>query len=147
VRYHVLKPSGAAAPTRNMGSALTPGLTRPASGWSSRGPVVGNPGTLRVPAAAPAAVRAETTATAAMGNQGGSVRAPQYWLPSLYRLAGKQECAPVSRVSDNQMPIPAVRPTNVIPSNPYVSRKGGQRQVIQPQVVQTWLGMRGTNGG
>jgi hypothetical protein len=82
-----------------------------------------------------------------MGRMGGSKRAPQYWLPSLYRLAGKQECAPVSRVSDNQMPIPAVRPANVIPSNPYVTRKGGQRQVIQPQVVQQWLGMRGTNGG
>jgi hypothetical protein len=147
MRYHVLKPSGPGAPSRNMGSALTPGLTRPASGWSSRCQVVGSPGTLRVPAPAPAAARAEATAMAAMGNQGGSHRAPQFILPSLYRIAGIQEHAPVSRMSDNQMPVPALRPANVIPSNPYVTRKGGQRQVLQPQVVQQWLGMRGTNGG
>jgi hypothetical protein len=147
VRYHVLAPTGPGTDTRRMGSALTPGLTRPASGWSSRGPVAGSPGTMRIPAQAPAAVPAGTTALAAMGRMGGSKRAPQFILPALYWASGWwQERAPVSRMSDNQMPVPALRLTGVIPSSPYVSRKGGQRQVLQPQVVQQWLGMRGTNG-
>jgi hypothetical protein len=68
--------------------------------------------------------------------------APNVIYPPLYWEAGDpHEHAPVSRVSDNQMPVPAGRPAGRILFDNYKARHGGQRQVVQPQVVQTWRGM------
>ena len=143
MRYSVNAPTGTNETRRHIGSALTPRLTRPAGAWSSRGPIIGSPGTSRVSAPAPSAVPQTTIGMAAMGRSRSS-DSPNFILPPLYWVAGSdQEHAPVSRLSDNQMPIPAVRPVGVIVANPYVSRKGGNRQVVQPQVVQRWPGMNG----
>lgn len=148
MRYTVQAPNDTGG--RYLGSVLLPGLTRPSVGYSSRGKVVGYPGTCAVPVAAPAAVSQYYDN---MANSGTSrtIDAPLHIRPAIYFYAGNgygdQERAPVARVSDDQMPVPALRPPNVIVANPYVARKGGQRQVYQPQVIQRWLGMRGTPNG
>lgn len=131
---------------RYTGSALMPTFTRPAGAWSSRGPIVGNPGTRAIPAPAPRLDQGNV-GRANMGISRSS-DAPNVIYPSLYwEASSPHEHAPVSRVSDNQMPVPAVRPPNVIIAAPLRARKGGQRQVYQPQVVQSFPGMRGTNYG
>jgi hypothetical protein len=69
---------------------------------------------------------------------------PNYWFPAIYFENDHplhKEKAPVSINSDNQMPVPAGRPPQRVLFNPYKARKGGQRQVVQPQVVQRWKGM------
>lgn len=147
MRYSVHAPTHTGETGYHLGSALTPHLTRPAASWSSRGPIAGFPGTLGIVAPSAQGVPQDTTAMAHMGRSRSST-SPNRWYPSLYWVAGSdQEHAPVSRISDNQMPVPALRPANVIVFKAYTARKGGQRQVIQPQVVQRWLGMRGTQNG
>jgi hypothetical protein len=144
-RYFVNAPTQALG-ARHLGSALTPSITRTYAGWSSRGQIVGQPGTQAIPVADPAAVREDVNSLASVG-QFSTACAPNVIFPSLYYLVGKQEHAPVSRISDDQMPVPAGRPTTLIPSKQYKQRLGGQRQVTQPQVVQRWKGMRGTPSG
>lgn len=143
MRYLVHAPTNGVPP---LGSVLTPRMTRTYAGWSSRGPIVGYPGTKAIPVPDPAAVREDVNSLAAVG-QFSSQCAPNVIYPALYRIAGVQEHAPVSRVSDNQMPVPATAAPNIIVADPYRTRKGGQRQVYQPQVVQRWRGMKGTKSG
>src|SRR5262245_43065359 len=141
-RYVVFAPTN---DRRSLGSALTPGLTRPAQAWSSRGPIFGQPGTMAVAAPRPAAIPADVTARASMGVFR-SAEAPPVIFPSIYYVAGpNQEHAPVSRVSDNQMPIPALRPGARIPADPYITRTGGNRQTYQPQLAPSWPPLRGTS--
>lgn len=143
MRFVVHAPTNGVPP---LGSVLTPTITRTYAGWSSRGQIVGQPGTQAIPMADPAGVREDVNSLAAVG-QFATSAAPNVIYPSLYYLVGKQEKAPVSVFSDNQMPVPAKRAPNVIVSRPYLARHGGQRQVYQPQVVQTWRGMKGTSNG
>jgi hypothetical protein len=146
VRYYVNAPTTAGGHHRSMGSAMTPFLTRPAAAWSSRGCIHGSPGTEKISAPFPSAVSQHYLGLMNAGTHRSSDSPPQLF-PSLYYLVGSdQEHAPVSRISDNQMPVPAVRAPNVIIAKPYQSRKGGQRQVVQPQVVQRFPGMYGRNG-
>lgn len=147
MRYSVNAPTHTGETAYHLGAALMPTLTRPAASWSSRGPIAGFPGTLGVVAPSPQGVPQERTGLANTGFHRSS-DAPNRIYPSLYWVAGAdQNRAPVSVKSDNQMPVPAVRPANVVVFDTFTTRKGGQRQVIQPQVIQKWLGMRGTNGG
>lgn len=145
-RFTVHAPTNGVPP---LGSVLTPRLTRTYAGWSSRGKVFGRPGTLGIPVADPAAVREDVNSLANVGQFSTSC-APNVIFPPLYweaDLPGDKEKFPGSVFSDDQMPVPAGRPANVIVSDPYKARHGGQRQVIQPQVVQSWRGMKGTTGG
>lgn len=146
MRYLAMGPTNN---TRYLGAALTPPLSR----WHatvSRGMVVGHPGTLRVASPPPSAVPQHPGFLSNTGRHRSS-DAPDFRLPAIYYEAGNgygdHEHAPVSRISDNQMPVPARRPANVILSNQYRARLGGQRQIVQPQVVQTWRGMYGNTGG
>lgn len=142
-RYYVHAPVKGVPP---LGSVMTPTMTRTYAGWSSRGQIYGQPGTQAVPVSGPAAVRQDVNSLAAMGVSQSS-SAPNVIYPPIYFEASPpqdKEKFPCSVFSDDQMPVPALRPQNVLRFNPYRSRKGGQRQVTQPQVVQTWRGMRGT---
>lgn len=144
MRFLVHAPTHGVPP---LGSVLTPTLSRTYAGWSSRGQIYGQPGTQAVPVADPAAIREDVNSLAATGfYQTGA--APNVIYPSIYYEAGDpHEKFPASVFSDNQMPVPALRPQGVLKFNPYKARKGGQRQVTQPQVVQTWRGMKGTASG
>lgn len=137
------------APTKGvppLGTVLTPTMTRTAATWSSRGQIAGSPGTRVVAAPPPVATHMGLSNLANVGVSH-SHTAPDFILPSLYYLVGQQEKFPASTVSDNQMPVPARRAPNVIVSSPYRQRLGGQRQVVQPLVVQQWRGMKGTANG
>lgn len=145
MRFHVHAPTNGSAPP--LGSALTPHMTRTYAGWSSRGQIFGQPGTMGIPVGDPAAVREDVNSMAAVGTFSTQC-APNLIFPSIYYEANNpKEHAPVSRISDDQMPVPAKRAPNNLVFRPYRSRKGGQRQVYQPQVVQTWRGMKGTTNG
>lgn len=142
-RYVVHAPDKGVPP---LGAVLTPSMTRTYAGWSSRGKVYGQPGTQAIPVSDPAAIPRGTQNLAA-GGVFNTQCAPDLIYPPLYWEADApqdKEKFPGSVFSDNQMPVPARRAQNVYVFNPYRSRKGGQRQVTQPQVVQTWRGMKGT---
>lgn len=146
MRFYVHAPTRGVPP---LGSVLTPSMTRTYAGWSSRGRVYGQPGTLGIYVPDPAGMRENLNSYANIGTSS-TQNAPNVIFPPLYWEADKpldKEHAPVSRISDDQMPVPAERPPNVIKAAPYRARKGGQRQVFQPQVVQQWRGMKGTPYG
>lgn len=146
MRFVVHAPTHGVPP---LGAVLTPTMTRTYAGWSSRGRIYGQPGTQAIPVADPAAIREDVNSLAAVG-QFSTACAPNVIYPPLYWEAEpplSKEKFPASVFSDNQMPVPAKRAPNVIEFSPYRSRKGGQRQVYQPQVVQTWRGMKGTTNG
>lgn len=143
-RFIVHAPTDGKAPP--LGAVLTPSMTRTYAGWSSRGKVFGQPGTMGIPVADPAAIHHDVNSLAAVGTFS-TPNAPNVIFPPLYWEADSpadKEKFPGSVWSDNQMPVPAGRPGNYIVAAPYRARKGGQRQVTQPQVVQKWRGLRGT---
>ena len=143
-RYFVHAPTKGVPP---LGSVLTPTMTRSAGSWSSRGKIHGAPGTQGIPVQDPAAVREDVNSLANTGQFSTSC-APNVIFPSLYWEADfPKEHAPVSVFSDNQMPIPAIASAKFYTMNPFKARKGGQRQVRQPQVVQRWAGMNGSLSG
>jgi len=145
-RYFVHAPTNGVPP---LGAVMTPHMTRTYAGWSSRGKVFGSPGIIGIPVSDPAAIREDVNSLAS-GGQFSTACAPDVIYPCLYWEAdapADKERAPMARISDDQMPVPALRPRNVINANPFVARKGGQRQVTQPQVVQRWFGMNGGTGG
>lgn len=140
-RFFVHSPVRGVPPT--LGSALTPTMTRTYAGWSSRGKVHGNPGVVGIPIDDPVAVREDINSLASVGQFATSC-APNVIFPSQYWEADSpqdKERAPVSRISDNQMPVPATASAKYYTADPYRARLGGQRQVIQPQVVQRFPGM------
>jgi hypothetical protein len=67
-----------------------------------------------------------------------SSRAPEVWYPSVYYERGHLEHAPVSVLSDNQMPVPAISPQG----RPAVGMSRptflGQYQVQQPKVAPVY---------
>lgn len=141
------------APTRgvrHIGSALTPVMNRTYAGWSSRGRIFGQPGTMGINAPDPAATPGHERTAMASGGVFSTKDAPNLIFPALYYENDAplhKEHAPVSRISDDQMPVPAQRGRNVYTADAYKPRLGGQRQVYQPQVQQRWLGLKGTPYG
>jgi len=132
-----------------LGAVMTPPMTRTYAGWSSRGQIYGQPGTQEIPIPDSGALHRGVNDLANVGTFYSTV-SPNSIYPPLYWEAAppeQKEKFPGSVFSDDQMPVPAIRPGNIIPAKPYVSRKGGQRQVYQPQVVQYWRGMKGTPNG
>lgn len=127
----------------SLGAAVTPQITRTYAGWSSRGRIFGQPGTMGIPIPDPAAVREDVTALASIGAFW-TYSAPNVIFPPLYwenDAPLDKEHFPGARISDDQMPVPAGRAKGRLPQDAYKARHGGQRQVVQPQVVQTWKGM------
>ncbi len=148
MRYVVHAPVAGKAPP--LGAALTPTMTRPYGAWSSRGRVFGQPGTMPVPAPNSPLPSRECASAQATNGVFSTLHAPQLWFPSIYFENDEpqhKEKFPASVFSDDQLPVPALRPVNVYIQNTFKTRKGGQRQVYQPQVVPTWRGMRGTTNG
>lgn len=130
-----------------MGAALTPTLTRTYAGWSSRGRIFGQPGTMAIPVADPAGMPDESLAAMASVGTFHTNAAPNYIFPNIYYendAPDNKQVKSVAAFSDNQMPVPAGRPPNTLVFSPYRPRKGGQRQVAQPQAVQYWRPGRGT---
>ena len=133
------------APTRLTGAATVPIPASPAQAWQSWGPVIGSPGTTPIPAPRPSAVPQDTTALAQVSLHRSS-DAPAVWFPGVYYQPGPASRAPVSVLSDNQMPVPAVDPLGkpaVMMGRP---RLGGQFQQAQPKSLPIFLNMGGRSG-
>ena len=95
----------------------------------------------------PAGMPDESLAAMASVGVFSSAKAPNVIFPTIYFENDAPQdklVKSVSRFSDNQMPVPAGRPANTLVFSPYLPRKGGQRQVGQPQAIQTWRPGRGT---
>lgn len=138
--YPSMNPTAPAA----AGSWLIPAPARSAGSWSSWGTLTGEPGTR--PVAAPAPVPGTDRELAAQANAGiiglPSSSVPQEIYPALYfqRPALNPALAPpVSYVSDNALPVPAVDPRGLpaVMATPP-PRIGGQSQVVSPYAVQNW---------
>ena len=142
MKFYAHAPRMGTAPP-SVAPALTPPMHKSVWAWSSRGKVYGQPGTQGIPVSDPASVREDVNSLAS-GGVFSTAQAPNLIFPPLYWEADaplEKEHFPGARISDDQMPVPAGRAKGQIPSAPYRARKGGQRQVVQPQVVQTWKGM------
>jgi hypothetical protein len=146
MRFYVHSPVAGTAPP-SAAAALTPGLTRTYAGWSSRGRIFGQPGTMGIPIPDPAGMPDESlTAMASVGILS-SFHTPNMIFPSIYfenDAPQNKHVKSVARFSDNQMPVPAGRPPNTLVFSSYLPRKGGQRQIGQPQVIAVWPWGRGT---
>ncbi|MBO0838119.1 MAG: hypothetical protein J2P28_21750 [Actinobacteria bacterium] len=158
-------PAAGYAPTGNggVGPWLLPARSFEARSYQSAGIVVGQPGTMPVPAPDAAAIPPGNLPTMARGRIAWPLRgrsssrdSPQVWLPAIYyqpvlpnqpadapgggSVAGGLGLGPnVSVVSDNMMPVPAIDPRGkpaVMAARP--PRIGGHRQVIQPYSVVNW---------
>jgi len=133
----------AQGPTDLTGAALLPVPAKDAGAWSSRGVVAGSPGTTAIPAPAPAPGHDRSTvALANAGNIGLPSSDFDHWLPSVYYVAAPQDPLPVSRESDNQMPVPArdpIRHQAVVMPGPVML---GQYQVATPHVAPKYLQRR-----
>lgn len=119
-------------------AALLPVPAAGAFSYQSRGPVYGSPGTTRIPAPAPLPwTDSSAVAQAQTGNIGEPSMKFSWWTPGVYfqRPQGQPFGPPVSVLSDNQMPVPAVDPRGV----PGIVMPGpvmlGQNQVTQPRVA------------
>lgn len=148
MRVTAYGPDPAASPAAP-GTWLLPAPAAMASAYQSWGTLVGQPGTMPVPAPDPAAIPPGNLPTLGRGPVAGWPRrrsssrdAPGFWLPAVYyqRPASNPALAPVvSVVSDNQLPVPAIDPRGrpaVMAQRP--PRLGGRGQVMQPYELLAW---------
>ncbi len=126
------------APGQHPGAAgLAPVPAMDARAFQSRGIIDGQPGTMPVAAPAPAAVPQSWNRALHRSSD-----APNLIRPALYYERGGLEHAPVSVVSDNQMPVPAVDPRG---TPAVMSRRPvflGQSQVKANKVTSSYPGRR-----
>ena len=92
-------------PTGKLGAAALPLPAKLAQAYQSARIVHGSPGTEAIPAPRPGGVPQDWSVRIS-----GSASAPNVWYPGLYYERGPLEHAPVSVLSDNQLPVPAVDP-------------------------------------
>lgn len=122
-------------PAARLGAAALPVPAKDHAAWQSVGAIVGQPGTQGVPAPRPAGVPQSGWPTRLHS----SSDAPNVIYPSLYYYGQRGMArAPVSVVSDNQMPVPAIDPRGkpaVMSQRPTFL---GQRQVAWPKAAQQY---------
>jgi hypothetical protein len=102
--------------------------------------LVGHPGTMPVRTPRPNAL--PETAAGTRSNQP-SAHAPDAMYPSIYYPLADNCHPPVGLFRDNQMPVPATRIYNMPRVAQKTRRVGGQSQIGQPAVIQTWPQWRG----
>ena len=110
-------------------AGLLPVPAQDARAFQSRGMVSGSPGTSSVPAPIPGGVPQQWNRALHRSSD-----APPAWFPSVYYETGPLEHAPVSVLSDNQMPVPAVDPRGTPARLLRPAVFLGQTQVANPKV-------------
>ena len=124
-------------PADLLGAAALPVPSKDARAFQSRAIVYGQPGTQAIPAPRPGGVPQDWSIRTR-----NSSSAPPVWYPSVYYEKPPLEHAPVSVLSDNQLPVPALTATG----RPFIASVRptflGQTQVGQPKVSPAfpWLG-------
>lgn len=125
-------------PGESLGAAALPIPAKIAQAFQSRGPVQGSPGTTAIPAPRPGAVPQGVAFT---GNPKHTSRdAPEVWFPGVYYTRrDAMSVAPVSILSDNQMPLPAIDPRGLpsVAQTPPVFL--GQKQIMATPQVPVFL--------
>lgn len=104
--------------------------------------VSGRPGTMPIPAPRPAALPPISATRATQP----SWCAPNVILPDLYVTTPAGMHPPVMLQRTNELPVPAVGVYSAPGIAQRSRRVGGQSQVGQPQVLQTWPQWRGQAG-
>ena len=130
-------------PAEKLGAAQIPIRAQGAQAYQSRGIIAGSPGTQAIPAPPPPMPQ-DTTPLAIIGGYHRSSQVSGVWYPGIYyqnNSADPPEHAPVSVLSDNQMPMPAINPLGppaVLMGRP---RMGGQFQLSNRAVSPTFPNM------
>jgi hypothetical protein len=135
-------------PAEKLGAAAIPIRARGASDYASRGMINGSPGTTPIPAPRPGAVPQDGTALGINGGYHRSSQTAATWYPGVYYQDNRTdppEHTPVSVLSDNQMPMPAVNPLGPPAAMMGRPRLGGQFQVMNRAAVPQFPPL-GSNG-
>ena len=133
-------------PAERLGAAAVPVRARGASDYASRGIIDGQPGTQAIPAPG-AGLPQDTTPLAITGGYHRSGQVNNVWYPGIYyERPGDQgyEHAPVSVLSDNQMPLPAVNPLGPAAVMQGRPRIGGQYQIPNRATVPAYPPLGGS---
>lgn len=132
MRYSMMDPKAAGRP---LGALMPSPAIQPSASTNGLMRVHGQPGTHGIPAPKPAAI--PPTASGTRANQP-SYASPDVRFPSIYYTTAENCHGPAGLFRDNQMPVPAVRVYNMPRVSMRTRRVGGQSQVGQPAVAQTW---------
>lgn len=140
MRYVMLDPH---APGRPVGALMPqPAIIPSASTNGLLSPHVhGYPGTRGIRSPRPAAI--PETAAGWRLNQPSRV-SPDTMYPSQYWATAENCHGPAGLFRDNQLPVPAVRIYNMPRVSMRRRRVGGQNQIGQPAVSQTWPQWKGS---
>lgn len=137
MRYSMLDPR---APGRPVGALMPQPAIMPTASSNGLMRVHGSPGTTPIRAPKPNAL--PQTAAGTRSNQPSYV-SPDVMYPSIYYPTAEHCHPPVGLFRDNQMPVPARRVYNMPRIAQKTRRVGGQSQIGQPAVIQTWPQWRG----
>lgn len=131
MRYSMMDPQA----NRSPGGMMPQPAISPSASSNGLMHLIGQPGTMGVPAPKPAAL--PQTAAGTRSNQP-SYMSPDVMFPSIYYPLADNCHPPVGLFRDNQMPVPARRIYNMPGIAQKMRRVGGQNQIGQPAVRQTW---------
>lgn len=132
-------------PSELLGAAQVPLRVQSAQAYQSRGMIDGQPGTLPIPAPPPP-VPQDLTALAQDGGWHRSSDSPNAWYPGIYyqnNTTDPPEAAPVSILSDNQMPMPALDPRGIPSVSMGRPRLGGQYQLANRAQMAAYPNLSG----
>jgi hypothetical protein len=132
MKYVMLDPR---VPGRPIGALMPQPAILPTASSGGLMHVFGQPGTMGIPAPKPGAI--PPTACGTRTNQPSYV-SPDVMFPSIYYPKADNCHGPVGLFRDNQMPVPARRIYNMPRVAQRMRRVGGQSQIGQPAVAQTW---------
>jgi len=133
-------------PAEKLGAAAVPLPARGAQAYQSRGIIDGQPGTQAIPAPG-AGLPQDATSLAQNAGYYRSSDTRNIWYPGIYYErpgADGYEHAPVSILSDNQMPLPAVNPLGLPAVMQGRPRIGGQYQVANRATVPAYPSLGGS---
>ena len=137
MRYSMVDPGG--GPPGRAGALMPTPTTTPRASSGGLVRVFGAPGTMPVPAPRPSAI----PPVSADPRTQPSACAPDYMLPSVYVPSAANMHPPMCLQRINELPVPAISPYALPRIAQRSRRMGGQNQVVQPPVVQTWPAWRG----
>lgn len=141
-RYTVNDPG--AGPPGRAGALVPVPAVDPKASTGGLVELYGHPGTMAVSTPKPAAL----VPISQQRDTQPSFCAPDTSWPSIYYTTPANMHPPVSLLRTNPMPVPAASVYQLARVAQRMRRVGGQSQIGQPQVVQTWPQWRGqTSGG
>jgi hypothetical protein len=141
-RYEALPANNPAMPSANA-ALMPPFVHNAATGgawWQNL--IQGAPGTMGVNSPKPG-VHPESSDPRVAG----SYNSPDVFFPTIYTADPKYCHGPVPVISSNMMPVPAVLVDNLAGIAMKRPRIGGQNQVSQPGVTQSWPDLYARNNG